>query len=197
MLIDHVALRESVNKLTSDLTADPGRGVVLPNVATSVVENLHVRSTFKQGGADYVFDSDELPPLGGHGTAPSPMRYFLSGIAFCSAVWYAKCAALRDIELTKLDVGLTAYLDTRGEHHVDADVPSHPQWLAMSIDIASAATDADVLASIDDADERCPIGVLVRRALPVYQVVRNGDGELIRDSRPADVVAVLEAHAAR
>jgi hypothetical protein len=39
---------------------------------------------------------------------------------------------------------------------------------------------------IDWGDERCPLGVLVRRAIPIYErVVHNGT--LIRDTVPADL----------
>lgn len=183
-LIDHDALRANHEQVVARLEADAGAGLMRPEVTARLVRDVSVESSFVQYGRPFTFHGDEAADRAGHETGPSPMRYLLSGVAFCLLGWWAKGSAVLDVELTSLDVRLRTFLDMRGEHGV-ADVPPHPQWLVLEVAVSSDAPRERVLEVIDWGIARCPLSVLVARAIPVYaQVVL--DGEVVRDEVPAE-----------
>lgn len=183
--IDRATLRHNHEQTIQKLADDPAFGLMRPTVTARVDRDVSVVSTFEQYGRPFTFHGDEAAGRGGQETGPSPMRYFLSGIAFCLLGWWVKGSAASDIELTSLEVRIDTLLDMRGEHGF-ADVPQNPQWLILEITTTSEATDDQVLAAIDWGDERCPLGVLVRRAIPVHERVTH-NGNVIRDTVPPDV----------
>jgi uncharacterized OsmC-like protein len=183
--IDRATLRQNHEQTIQQLADDPAFGLMRPTVTARVDRDVSVVSTFEQYGRPFTFHSDEAASRGGQETGPSPMRYFLSGIAFCLLGWWVKGSAASDIELMSLEVRIDTLLDMRGEHGF-ADVPKNPQWLILGITVTSEAADDQVLAAIDWGDERCPLGVLVRRAIPVHERVTH-NGNVIRDTVPPDV----------
>ncbi len=184
--IDRVTLKQNHEQTIQRLTAESGFGLMRPRVTARLDRDVSVASTFEQYGRPFTFLGDEALDRGGHETGPSPMRYFLSGLAFCMLGWWAKGSAVGDIELTSLEVNVDTLLDMRGEHGF-TDVPQYPQWLVLDIVVGSGeASPEAVLAAIDWGDERCPLGVLVRRAIPVYQRI-TVDGTVARDTVPPDM----------
>lgn len=184
-LIDRPVLRQSYEELAERLRVDGAGSFVRPYVETKVVRDVTVESSFIQYDRPFTFTSDEAHHRGGHEDGPSPMRYFLSGIAFCQQGWYAKGAALVDIELDSLELDVRTYMDMRGEHGFEG-VPPNPQWLLFDIRVTGEVPPERVLEMIDWGDARCPLGVLVRRAVPVYERI-NLNGTTIRDTTPDDL----------
>lgn len=182
-LVDPEKLRANYEQLASTLATDDAKGIVRPSVTTRLLGDVTVESTFTQYDRPFRFLSDEAAIRGGREEGPSPMRYFLSGLAFCLQGWYSKGSALEDCELEGLELELRTYMDMRGEHAFP-DVPPHPQWIVAEARVASPSPAERVLAMIDWGNARCPLGSLVRRAIPIYgRVVHNG--AVIRDEVPA------------
>ena len=185
MRVDIEKLRANVTETAARLAADPEAGHVRPRVTTRLIANVHARSDFVQYDEDFTFECDEAEGRAGGGAHPSPLRYFLSGLAFCQQVWYAKGAALVGCELEELEIDVLTYMDMRGEHHV-GDVPAHPQWIIIEAAITSPAPADAVLAIVDEANSRCPVYALVAKAVPIYERIRHND-RLLRDSVPPDL----------
>jgi len=183
--IDRATLRQNHEQTIQHLADDPAFGLMRPTVSARIDRDVSVVSTFEQYGRPFTFHGDEALGRGGQETGPSPMRYFLSGIAFCLLGWWAKGSAVVDIELTSLDVRIDTLLDMRGEHGF-TDVPPNPQWLILDVTTTSDATPEQVLAAIDWGDDRCPLGVLVRRAIPVHERITH-NGNVVRDTVPPDL----------
>jgi uncharacterized OsmC-like protein len=175
-------LRENVTDTALLLGRDEAAGHVRPRVTSRLVENVHARSDFVQYGKEFAFECDESEDRAGGGDHPSPLRYFLSGLAFCQQVWYAKGAAIVGCDLEDLVIHVLTYMDMRGEHHV-GDAPAHPQWIIIEAEVASAAEVATVLAMVDEANSRCPVYALVARAIPIYERITL-NGAAIRDTVP-------------
>jgi uncharacterized OsmC-like protein len=155
-----------------------------PTVHARLVRDVSVESVFVQYDRTFTFNGDEALDRAGHETGPSPMRYFLSGIAFCLAGWYAKGSAVLDVPIDGLELDLRTLLDMRGEHGF-AGHPANPQYLVVEASVRSDAPVARILEVIDWGGARCPLSVLVRAAIPVYERVILG-GAVIRDTVPAE-----------
>lgn len=186
MRIDSEKLRRNVTETAAKLAAEPDAGHVRPRVTTRLVADVHARSDFVQYDTEFSFACDESAGRAGGGKHPSPLRYFLSGLAFCQQVWYAKGAALVDCQLDDLVIDVLTYMDMRGEHHV-GEVPTHPQWIVIEADVTTTSDDATVLAMVDQANSRCPVYGLVSRAVPIYERIRS-NGVTLRDTVPEGVL---------
>jgi len=183
-LIDRDTLRVNHERVVARLSADATFGLMRPTVHARLVRDVSVESVFVQYDRTFTFNGDEARERAGHETGPSPMRYFLSGIAFCLAGWYAKGSAVLDVPIDGLELDLRTLLDMRGEHGFDGH-PPNPQYLVVEVSVTSVAPPATVLEVIDWGGARCPLSALVRTAIPVYERVIL-DGELIRDTVPVE-----------
>lgn len=181
-IIDRAGLRRGYEELADRLRREPANTIVRPYVQTKVVRDVTVESSFVQYDRPFTFLSDEARHRGGHEEGPSPMRFFLSGIAFCQQGWYAKGAAIGDCEIESLELDVRAFMDLRGEHGFEG-VPPNPQWLMFEIRVSSPAAPEAIMEMVDWGDARCPLGVLVRRAVPVYERITL-NGVVIRDTSP-------------
>jgi uncharacterized OsmC-like protein len=178
-------LRSNLEETAARLARDPGAGHVWPSVHTELVADVFGRSDFDQYGRRFGFESDEAVERGGGGSAPSPLRYLLSSLAFCQQGWFAKAAALTGLEIEDLEIDVHTYMDMRGEHLV-GDVPAHPQWIVVETHVAGAGDPDRVLATSDEASARCPVRALLARAVPIHERIHHR-GALIRDTVPADL----------
>ena len=147
-----------------------------------MVENVNARSEFIQYDKEFAFECDESSRRAGTGSAPSPLRYFLSGLAFCQQVWYAKGAALVGCEIEDLEIDVVTYMDMRGEHLIDGIAPN-PQWIVIEAGVTTPGTAEQVLALVDEANARCPVYNLVLKAVPIYERI-SCNGAVVRDTVP-------------
>lgn len=178
-------LREVVLSTRDRLERDPGTGRTRPWVSTRLEQDVRAVARFLQHDQPYEFHCDESPDRAGLGSAPSPMRYLLSGLAFCLQVWCAKVAALRGAALHELQIDVRTLLDMRGEHLV-GDVPAHPQWFVLDVRLRSPAPPDDAIAVVREAARRCPVTALVRAAVPVHLLITH-NGTTTYDDRPDEL----------
>lgn len=187
MLVDSNKLRANIEETVERLSNDDEAGLVRPRVSTKLVSNVSAESRFIQYDKEFEFRCDEATERAGDGSAPSPLRYFLSGLAFCQQVWYAKASALVGVEILDLEIEVSTFMDMRGEHRM-GDVPANPQWMVIDAEIDATADEDQVLEMVDEANSRCPVYALVSRAVPVYERIRLR-GQLLRDTVPEGVNA--------
>lgn len=179
---DIAKLKTNVAETAALLRRDPDAGHVRPRVHTRLIGDVQAQSDFVQYGKEFSFRCDESEDRAGKGEAPSPLRFFLSGLAFCQQVWYSKGAAIVGLELDALEIEVRTYMDMRGEHLVDA-VDPNPQWIVIESEVTTSGSAEDVLAMVDEANRRCPVYNLVAKAVPMYErIVHNGNP--VRDTIP-------------
>lgn len=183
MRVDLDRLRRNVEDTAAELQRDPAAGHVRPNVQTTLIQDVRARSEFLQYGRHFAFECDESEGRAGTGSAPSPLRYFLSGLAFCQQVWYAKGAGLAGCDIVDLEIDVRTYMDMRGEHLIDGIAPN-PQWIVIEARVDSPSPVDAVLAMVDEANARCPVYNLVVKAVPVYERIIHA-GTVVRDTIPA------------
>jgi uncharacterized OsmC-like protein len=180
-LIDAQRLKLGVLQTTARLETNPDGGIIRPSVETHLVRDVSVEARFEQHGREFVFRSDEPTGRGGHAAGPTAIRYFLSGIAFCLQVWYAKGAALVGCELNGLTLELETILDMRREYALPPT--GVPERLIAQIVADSPSPPALVGAMVDEAHRRCPLSNLVAVSLPLYVRLEH-NGVVIRDTVP-------------
>jgi uncharacterized OsmC-like protein len=185
--VDVEELARSIHGLVDVLDADPAAGIVRPWVSTRLEQDVRASSRFTQYGLDFEFRSDEAVDRGGAGSAPSPLRYLLSAVAFCLQGWCAKTWALHALGIEELRVDVRTRMDMRGEHLIPGAV-AHPQWLVLDVDMRSEASAERAEAMLREASARCPVTALMVQAIPVYHRLVHND-VLVLDERPAELRA--------
>jgi uncharacterized OsmC-like protein len=184
-LVDHETLKTNYESLAEKLANDPDAGLMRPYVSTRLIENVSVKSTFVQYDKEYTFYGDEAKSRAGFERGPSPMRYFLNGVAFCLQGWCAKGSAFAGVDVDGMELDITSFLDMRGEHGFE-DVPTYPQWLILDFRVDSPSSEEQVLEMIDWGILHCPLSAFAKKAVPVYERVTH-NGKMIRDTVPPEV----------
>lgn len=182
-IVDTGTLRRNHEAVAARLAAEAGFGRMRPVVHARLVRDVSVASTFEQYGREHLLLGDEAADRGGHETGPSPMRYLLTGVAFCLLGWIAKAAALEEVELDGAEATLRSFLDMRGEHGVGG-LPPEPQWLVLEVALNTPGDPAAALAAYERGRSHCPLTALVGRAIPVWDHV-TVNGRLLLDTVPA------------
>ncbi|RXZ46170.1 OsmC family protein [Agromyces binzhouensis] len=184
-LIDRPRLRASLQRISERTRADAASARMRPWVAARLEGDVASISEFEQYGTHYSFRSDESAERGGHDSAPSPMRYLLSSIAFCMLGWAAKTWAAADVAVRSLEAEVRTCLDLRGEHLVEG-APAHPLWFVVELRIDDDAPPEQAVALLREAARRCPTSSLVSKAVPLHLVLVQR-GWTVLDTRPDDL----------
>ena len=184
-LVDHETLKSNYESLVKKLASNTDAGLMRPYVSTRLIENVSVESRFEQYDQEYTFYGDEAKSRAGFERGPSPMRYFLNGVAFCLQGWCAKGSAFAGVDIDGMELDITSFLDMRGEHGFE-DVPAYPQWLILDFRIDSPSMAEQVLEMVDWGILRCPLSAFVKKAVPVYERVTH-NGKIIRDTVPLEI----------
>jgi len=164
-LQDRLARR--IEGLRSAREIKPGR----PGVDVETVRNYHARAH-----ADgFVFDADEpVSKVGGTGTAPRPLRYFLAGFAFCLQAQYVRNAIRMGIELDDLSVEVDSEIDRRGGLGLRED-PADFESIAYTTTLRTDAPDGEVRDLIETAESCCYIHGTLSKAVDLQgTTVVNG-----------------------
>lgn len=105
-------------------------------------------------GDPVVFEADFPPPMGGTGSAPSPLAYCFWGGLACYAMTYAQEAARQDVELRSIKALTEAEVDMSGALGVTDNAPvQHIDW-RLKVDAEAPPEKLEELKRI--ADEHCP-----------------------------------------
>lgn len=185
MLVDSPKMLTNLEDTEARLRDDPDAGLVRPSVTTHLVSNVAAEARFVQYDREFRFHCDEAEARAGAGAAPSPLRYFLSGLGFSQQVWYAKASAVVGVELKSLRIDVSTFMDMRGEHRVES-VSSSPQYVVLNVELDTDAAPQKVLTLVDEANARSPLYTLVARAIPVYERI-SASGVVVRDTVPVEV----------
>ncbi|WP_248898024.1 OsmC family protein [Haloplanus halobius] len=132
-----------------------------PSVDTETIRNYHARAR-----ADgFVFDADEpVSKIGGTGTAPRPLRYFLAGFAFCLQAQYVRNAIRMGIGLDELAVDVDSEIDRRGGLGF-LDDPASFEEIAYTTTIRTDASRDDVRDLVRAAEACCYVHGTLSKAL--------------------------------
>ena len=117
------------------------------------------------------FISDERESAGSHDAGPAPMRYFIAGVMLCHKVWVVKSAALKDLELERLE----------GEISLFGDQPI-PR-IVYKVFIDSAHTDDDIANIVEDGAKGCLAFRTMERAVRIELTVEHNGKTIVEQTR--------------
>ena len=112
---------------------------------------------------------------GGEGTAPTPLTYFVSGVALCLLSHLTEIAAKRKLELRGPRVKVTARFHEQGSA-LKGDKLGQCDGFDISVQIDSDGPRERILELMEDAPRACfAVDALTREHPPTFSNTLNGE----------------------
>jgi len=157
------AFERSLKALT--LRASMGQGTAL----TRVRVRSGMTCDIEDGRWKLVADLSEKS--GGDAAGPDPGVFGRAALGSCLAMSYAKWAAVRGIAIDGIEVEVQADYDVRGEYGIGNAPPGYLE-VRYVVTIQSPAPEGEIVALLDEADQRTPWLDVFARPQPVRREVR-------------------------
>lgn len=125
----------------------------------SAVAETHARTRVKVRDVEGLIDEPEV--RGGTNQAPSPTETLMSSLIGCTNVITQKIAHKRGVEISAMDIRLSAQFDRRGVL-LEEEVEQPFSDLVMDIDVTTNATDDQMAAIKSDLAKFCPVAKVFR-----------------------------------
>lgn len=122
----------------------------------------------------FTLSTDMPKAIGGDATAPGPGWVLRAALAACDATMIAVAAALEGVTIGTLEVRVDSVSDDRGLVGADDVTPAGPLDVAVTVRLASDASDAQLARIIEWAERHSPVGDAIRRAVPMRLVLDGG-----------------------
>ena len=121
-------------------------------------------STVEYSNGNIELISEAAPFVGGWGTSPDPIQYFLFGLASCIGAIFTSTATREGVELKKLEVSAEQYMDVR--KLVGLSNENAVEKIKISVNAEGPSQDQleKILAL---TKERCPIVECITLPVPM------------------------------
>ncbi|MEX0826443.1 MAG: OsmC family protein [Acidimicrobiia bacterium] len=159
------SIRDSIAAASEYLSAHPDEARYTDSVARAVADGLRTTVT---GAAGETLVTDMPRSVGGGDAAPSPGWMLRAAISSCVATLIAMRAAVKEIDLSTLEVTVDSESDDRGILGLEDAVPAGPLSVRVHVRISSVGTSPEELDGIVKwAFLHCPVSDAVQRAVPM------------------------------
>jgi uncharacterized OsmC-like protein len=123
----------------------------------------------------FVVESDEPPVVGGDGTAPTPLSFFISAVGFAVLTDLVRSFAVHDLEVDDLRLEIEADFPL-GAKYGGEQIGVEASGVRYTVDVRSSAPREAVEAAIAWAERSCHAVHSLRQPVPVTGRYRL-DGE--------------------
>lgn len=158
---DPAALVQAVS-FTGDWQVDPG--------APQFTATIPLPS-----GGEIAFAADFPPPMGGTGSAPSPLAYCFWGGLACYAMTFAQEAARKGIEIRSLRATVESSVDMSRALGVSERPPVDSISWKLDVDAEASAEQLDAIKELADAN--CPGAYCIRNPIELRTELATSTGQ--------------------
>jgi len=109
----------------------------------------------------YELQADEPPILAGHDQAPNPVEHLLNALASCVTTSMVAHAAVRGIQIRRLESEVEGDIDLRGFLGIDPSIPKGYTDIRIKFKVETDETDMEKLKSLAEFS-------------PVFNTLTNG-----------------------
>lgn len=147
------------------------------------VSGTHSRSTIhdffgvgeeRSHAHPHTVEADHPEVLVGTGKAPSPVEHLLHALAACLTAGIGNIASARGIELREVESHLEGDIDLRGLLGLSDEVRNGFQRIRVSFRIVGEASDEDLRAVVEQAQDRSAVLDMLTNGVPVELEVATG-----------------------
>lgn len=164
------AVKEHAERSVRDVASSPPLRAV-NRAEVWLVENQRSRGRAR----GHEFECDEPSERGGTDVAPTPLEYMLASLGFCQEVMIARNAALRDLRLEDVHIGVRGYFDRRGGR-VEGIENRGFEEIRLDIKVRSPENAKTITDLMRTVDRECYALNTLRRAATVRATLElNGE----------------------
>lgn len=176
--LDHVGAPTDATPLTRIVEATAAAVTASPEQARAVFRASAtargtVGSTIVLG--EYRVQVDEPPALGGDGTAPNPVEYYLAALLSCQVVTYRFFADRLGLTVDSITATGEGDLDVRGFFALSDDVRPGFTEVRVDVQITGPESPEDYQRLHEIVDRHCPVADLTRNPTPVISTLAIGE----------------------
>lgn len=153
------ALKATFSKHAADLAATGDEKVAVNKAVARVVENQHSEATVR----GFTVVQDEPESVAGTGLGPTPTDYFVTSVALCENVVFARTAAMHDLDLQALETTVTGDWDLKGLYEI-AGADSRFRNVRVETRVKTTSPIERVVEVARLTHRRCPVHQTLARA---------------------------------
>ena len=156
-------LKETINNLQEDLTANPENAVVQYESASILKEGLQSNVQLR----NHKLIVDEPKSFGGKDEGPSPVELILAALATCQEITYKAFATALGTNLESVSVNLNGTLDLQGFLGLNKNTRPGFQNIKGNVDIRSSSSQAEIDKLINIVNQHCPVLDILTKGVPI------------------------------
>jgi uncharacterized OsmC-like protein len=124
------------------------------------------------------FRVDEPPGMGGDNSAVNPMELMLAALGTCQEIIYSSFAALLDIPIDSVAIGLTGHMDLREMFDLQHESGAGFTKIRCEVRIASPAGEAEIRKLVETVERCCPVLDTLARPVSITSKVHLNEKPL-------------------
>jgi len=124
-----------------------------------VIENQCSEATVR----GFTVVQDEPESVAGTGRGPTPTDYFVTSVALCENVVFARTAAMNDLEVQAMETTVTGTWDLKGLYEIDG-ADSGFRTVVVETRLRTSAPVDKAIAVAHLTHRRCPVHQTLRKA---------------------------------
>jgi len=157
-------------KVAQDLASQPGEKITTNRAVATLQENQ--RSELVVRGFTLV--QDEPVSVMGTGKGPTPTDFFVSSVALCENVVFARNAAVEGVSIDSLETVATGTWNMKGLFGIEG-ADSAFKAITVETSVRTSAPISDVVRVAGLTHVRCPIYATLRKSLDLsFKLFING-----------------------
>jgi uncharacterized OsmC-like protein len=120
------------------------------------------------------FICDEAEFLGGDGTAPNPLAYFVASIGFCLLTQLTRACALEDLAVESMEMDVRASFPLESKYGID-DTSAACEQVTYTVDVKGDVDPERLRSALEWAESVCHVVRSLKEPVPVEMALRiNG-----------------------
>lgn len=168
--IDLARIREAHERRGAEIRReDPHRRIVV-RAQVRTLDNLVKEARVGR----YTFRSDEAADLGGDGSAPNPLAFFVASIGFCLLTQLTRACALEHLALESVDMDIRASFPLENKYGV-SDLSAAAEKVTYTAEVRGDIDPDRLRAAFDWAESVCHVVRSLKEPVEVATELRlNG-----------------------
>jgi putative redox protein len=157
-------------KVAHDLASEPGEKITTNRAVAILQENQHSEVTVR----GFTLVQDEPVSVMGGGKGPTPTDFFISSVALCENVLFARNAAVEGVPIDSLATAATGTWDMKGLFEINGADPAFKN-VDVETAVRTSAAPPDVVKVANMTHRRCPIYATLRKSVDLsFKLKVNG-----------------------
>jgi uncharacterized OsmC-like protein len=125
----------------------------------------------------FTFSCDEGEFLGGDGTAPNPLAYFVASIGFCLLTQLTRACAIEDLAIESAEMDVRASFPLESKYGID-DTSAACEGVTYTVDVRGDVDPERLRSALEWAESVCHVVRSLKEPVPVEMALRLNGTEL-------------------